>query len=348
MANKNDQPTYYINIPAKVRYDKRLTPGQILLFGEITALSNKNGFCNASNTYFARLYSVDPTTVSKWVKGLKKFGFISLDYEYDGKQIKQRKMKPSEGIDLIQGGIESDQEGTESDQGGSESGSRGVVNENQGGSELKPKKNNTRDNNTRKNNNSIETDSDESISCLSDKDAFDWDLIDLKTNDYPKNNEQGKILRFTIWFHGQVMENFSHHKTIRQANLYQWKEHIRLMLEQDHISLDDQLVYAKWVFADSFWKTQIRSTGNFRDKIESIDAAMIKEDLQEQDKTDKRRKFTRYEGEMLMLDNGLLKSERSGGGYEFDDLFEHVSGAGAQAQFVIKKSCLNLFKTWNR
>ena len=40
-----DNPGYYAVIPANVRYDKRLKPNAKLLFGEITCLTNKKGFC---------------------------------------------------------------------------------------------------------------------------------------------------------------------------------------------------------------------------------------------------------------------------------------------------------------
>jgi hypothetical protein len=49
-----------------------------LLFGEITALANKKGYCFASNAYFARLYGVSKNTISSWISELKQNGFISV------------------------------------------------------------------------------------------------------------------------------------------------------------------------------------------------------------------------------------------------------------------------------
>ena len=75
-----DKPNYYAIIPATVRYSS-LKPNAKLLYGEITALSNKLGYCFASNSYFAELYGVSKNTVSRWLTDLKKLGFITIQLE---------------------------------------------------------------------------------------------------------------------------------------------------------------------------------------------------------------------------------------------------------------------------
>ena len=67
---------YFAMIPASVRYDKRLPANAKLLYGELTALSNEKGYCWAGNDYFAGLYEVSKTSVSKWVSALKDAGYI--------------------------------------------------------------------------------------------------------------------------------------------------------------------------------------------------------------------------------------------------------------------------------
>ena len=39
------QPSYYAIIPSTVRYDNRLKSAERLLYGEITALIGKDGYC---------------------------------------------------------------------------------------------------------------------------------------------------------------------------------------------------------------------------------------------------------------------------------------------------------------
>lgn len=75
---RKEQPTYYAVIPANVRYDTRLTLGARMMYGEITCLSNKEGYCWASNRYFAELYNVHEDTIQNWITSLKKFGYINI------------------------------------------------------------------------------------------------------------------------------------------------------------------------------------------------------------------------------------------------------------------------------
>ena len=87
----NDKPNYYAIIPADVRYSN-LKPNAKLLYGEITALSGKLGYCYASNNYFADLYGVSKNTVSRWISDLNKLGFINIEVERNEKKqvIKRR------------------------------------------------------------------------------------------------------------------------------------------------------------------------------------------------------------------------------------------------------------------
>ena len=91
MENKKN---YFAIIPAPVRYCKKLKANEKLMFGELTALTNEKGFCYASNDYFANLYGVSKTSVSKWISSLEKNKFIRVKmiYQKDTKQIKERRI----------------------------------------------------------------------------------------------------------------------------------------------------------------------------------------------------------------------------------------------------------------
>ena len=88
----NEKPSFYAILPAHVRYEKRLKPAERLLFAEISALTNKFGYCTASNGYFAELYETKKETVSRWISHLSELGFVKLEMVYEGKQIKGRKI----------------------------------------------------------------------------------------------------------------------------------------------------------------------------------------------------------------------------------------------------------------
>ena len=96
-----EKPNYFAIIPANVRYDTDLRANAKLMYGEITALSSKYGECSASNNYFARLYEVDCSAISKWITQLKDKKYIEIEYITNGKEIKKRIIKII-GIDKYQ------------------------------------------------------------------------------------------------------------------------------------------------------------------------------------------------------------------------------------------------------
>ena len=110
MDNK-EQPSFWSVIPAEVRYDNELTPAQKVFYAEITSLTSKSGVCWASNKYFARLYDVYPSTVSRWVKALQNKKYISVNYIKEGEEIKQRRIELNQYPSVLkQAGIVSKQE----------------------------------------------------------------------------------------------------------------------------------------------------------------------------------------------------------------------------------------------
>ena len=78
ISENNEKPNFYAIIPANVRYCERLTPNSKLLFGEISALSDKTWFCYASNAYFWKIYWVSNRSISFWISNLEKEWFIQI------------------------------------------------------------------------------------------------------------------------------------------------------------------------------------------------------------------------------------------------------------------------------
>lgn len=76
-------PGYYAIIPATVRYDTSIPANAKLLYGEISALLNTEGYCFASNQYFADLYSVTIKSISRLVSMLEQAGYIRCQIEKD-------------------------------------------------------------------------------------------------------------------------------------------------------------------------------------------------------------------------------------------------------------------------
>ena len=105
--NLKEQPNYYSIIPASIRYDNRLKPNEKLLYSEISALCNKNGYCNAKNEYFAKLYQVHKNTISAWINNLKNRGYIGIKivYKRDSQEIDERIIFLSEVVLREIGGL---------------------------------------------------------------------------------------------------------------------------------------------------------------------------------------------------------------------------------------------------
>lgn len=77
-------PSFFAIIPATVRYCKELEPSAKLLYGELTALTQKEGYCWASNKYLCELYDVNERTLRRWLSALEKNGFIKRDVDCSG------------------------------------------------------------------------------------------------------------------------------------------------------------------------------------------------------------------------------------------------------------------------
>ena len=81
---------YYAVIPAQVRYDQELKPNAKLLYGELTALCGKSGYCWATNEYFADLYGLSVGTISRLIAQLEERGYIRMEMAANAKGAERR------------------------------------------------------------------------------------------------------------------------------------------------------------------------------------------------------------------------------------------------------------------
>lgn len=84
--------SYYGNLPAPVRYSRKLSPMAKLLYVEISALTNAHGYCFASNDYLANILDMHKKSVGKLISDLSDLGFVRCEYICRDKQVVQRRI----------------------------------------------------------------------------------------------------------------------------------------------------------------------------------------------------------------------------------------------------------------
>lgn len=86
LAEIREKPNYYSILPAEIRYSKDLSWFEKILYAEITALSNKEGYCYASNSYLSTSFNISDKTITRAVKELNNKGLIFVVYEQIGEK----------------------------------------------------------------------------------------------------------------------------------------------------------------------------------------------------------------------------------------------------------------------
>ncbi len=92
MSKKEIKQSFYNVVTSDVLDDKRLELGEIVLFVRISGLTVKNGFCYASDEFFAKKLQKSIRTVQRWLARLEDFGYIQRVPQYypNSKKIKCR------------------------------------------------------------------------------------------------------------------------------------------------------------------------------------------------------------------------------------------------------------------
>lgn len=79
---KEHRQSYYCVIPWKLLTDKSIPSTAKLLYGEISALSNREGYCWATNDHFAETLDIkNPTNISVFIRKLKESNYIYVEIE---------------------------------------------------------------------------------------------------------------------------------------------------------------------------------------------------------------------------------------------------------------------------
>lgn len=78
MRMDNEKPGFWAVLPAAVRYDMKLPPMARLLYAEISALTDRHGYCFATNEYFQKLYQITDRTLQAHLRALKAGGYIRI------------------------------------------------------------------------------------------------------------------------------------------------------------------------------------------------------------------------------------------------------------------------------
>lgn len=84
----------YILIPNNIK-KSNIPAGAKILYGDILYLSKLNGYCHASNSYFAKEHSVHRNSIISWINCLKKNKHINVLYRGDKQNLTLRKIYPT-------------------------------------------------------------------------------------------------------------------------------------------------------------------------------------------------------------------------------------------------------------
>lgn len=88
----------YIKLDEKVNAITSIPPRAKILHGEICALSQSDGYCFASNKYFARQLNLSIQSVSRLIGILKRHDLITVTRVTDDNGYRKRIIKPNSSI----------------------------------------------------------------------------------------------------------------------------------------------------------------------------------------------------------------------------------------------------------
>lgn len=84
---KVEKPKYDVFIPEKILHDNRLSSAEKVLYGELDAVKDQDGFASMTNAYIAWLYGVSKRTVKRWLSHLEELGLITVTVDSSFRKI---------------------------------------------------------------------------------------------------------------------------------------------------------------------------------------------------------------------------------------------------------------------
>ena len=96
---KESKQAYYMVIPSTV-WNTDLNQKAVLLYGHISVLANKKGYCHANNKYFEKVLNISTATVGRLLNELKAKDLISsrVIYKEKSKEVLERRIYMNTGI----------------------------------------------------------------------------------------------------------------------------------------------------------------------------------------------------------------------------------------------------------
>ena len=180
-------PAYYAVIVADVRYDKALKPNAKLLYGELTALCNQYGYCWATNEYFAGLYDLSVSTISRLIAQLERRGYIRCEMAAVKNGSERRIYAGAFVVHPVEGGLGKND--------------KTPISKNDKGGLGKNSKTHICMNNTSKNNTPYSPPEGD-VGAADPEGArrgVDWELFERFWNSYPKNRRKKKEAARKAW-----------------------------------------------------------------------------------------------------------------------------------------------------
>ncbi len=100
MNSTENVPFRYIILPEFIIRDNEIPEGAKILFGEIAALSLREGYCYCTNGYISKIFSGSKRNASRWIRSLRERLYVTVELiRKDGSgRIRERQIQPNTGL----------------------------------------------------------------------------------------------------------------------------------------------------------------------------------------------------------------------------------------------------------